>query len=324
MQPSSPNPQSTATTAYQRLNRGNERSQDLPVASELTDFSENRACGHQFWALPVLKARGTILHQTKHDMESFYWVLVWVVLRHTDCYREEDEARAGDDLSQELFSAYDYIDSHIQKYYWLDNIERLIVSGDEPQTALINRFNDLVHLSQTSMFYPVPRVELDHRAVLEIFNDILAKETWPNDDEKAHTPSQDERTGVTPNPTLINVPPGYNIHSERRALRSETGASNSQAPAPVAPPSLPLDRSTGSLTQSHHRAKRTTRSSSPDPSDTAAHPPKKSKPNNAAPALSPALANVADVELGTATADRPAHKCTCGEYHKHDRKYRCR
>ncbi|KAI9069516.1 hypothetical protein FKP32DRAFT_1586797 [Trametes sanguinea] len=281
MQPSNSNPLSTTRIAYQRSNGGNhEGTQDFPVAR-----ADERIQGtYYFIALSLLKTRKTLLHRPYHDIESAYWVLVWAVLRHTDCRQEE--GKAGADLCKRLFSASEDDDAHAKKLAWLQEEQSLVVSGNEPLTTLINRLNDLVCLGQTYRFQPVPKVELTHHAFLTAFDEALATKDWPANDRKPCALLQEPRTGIAPAPILHDIVPGYPIHSEGRALRSNTHSNAKPAPAL---PTVPVASGSGSLAPVQ-RSAGTKRANADDASaepSGAKHSRKRSKANNMAPPPAP-------------------------------------
>ncbi|KAJ2982246.1 hypothetical protein NUW54_g1002 [Trametes sanguinea] len=78
-----------------------------------------------------------------HDIESFHWLLLWVVLRHTRCQRHPKED--GEALCKLVFRASD--DDYGacgSKLSWLWHSRPLTVVNNEPLTTLIQRFDKMV------------------------------------------------------------------------------------------------------------------------------------------------------------------------------------
>ncbi|KAL7279496.1 hypothetical protein ACG7TL_007339 [Trametes sanguinea] len=187
-------------------------------SNQIEGFKERRGA-YYFLAIDLLEAYPETLHEPLHDIESFYWVLIWVVLRRTRCHREG--VAEGDALCQDLFSADKDSFAANQKGGWLRNRKSFVVSHNEPLTTLIRRFNLMVGRSQLDPFELVRKAVLTHGAVLALFDETLAMEGWPENDCKAGTLLEKPRTTVSPSPIVADVVPGYPIHSEGRALRSK-------------------------------------------------------------------------------------------------------
>ncbi|OSC97847.1 hypothetical protein PYCCODRAFT_1398059 [Trametes coccinea BRFM310] len=243
---------------------------DEEISPENIEEHKERTGTYYFMAIALLELDPDIKHQPHHDLESAYWVLVWVVLRHTLCQR--DGGPDGEDLCKMLFGVYEDHLSTGQKANWLRNKKEIIVLHNKPLTTLINRFNDLVGLSQTSKFDPVPRVELTHMVVLAAFDEALAMDGWPEDDWKACTLLEKPRTNVPPKPIVAD------------ALRSKT-ASKKALTAGL--PTVPSGSASGSHAQPQRSGtKRANEDDEPAPSG-ATHSRKRSKASAMAPPPAP-------------------------------------
>ncbi|KAI9069096.1 hypothetical protein FKP32DRAFT_1600109 [Trametes sanguinea] len=186
-----------------------------------------------------------IIHDPAHDIESFYWLLLWVVLRHTHCYRRQNED--GEAIRRRLRYDPDVDDASLDvlcgsRIMWLDKPTELTVVDNKPLTVLIECFNELVAVSRAHRRYPeaVPKVEVTYGAVLAAFDEALLMEGWPENDWKPSTLFHDPRKNVVPSPILHDTVPGYPIEYEGRAMRSKTRAMKAKPTTQAALPTVPV------------------------------------------------------------------------------------
>lgn len=116
-----------------------------------------------------------MLHDSRHDLESFYWVLVWIVLRHTLF-----EHALGEEACSEVFKFGSDNNAASAKLMWLRK-PAITVTGNPPLTELLNGFRKLM----LSSVYAIEdmRQPLTYQAVIAIFDTALARDDWPADDE---------------------------------------------------------------------------------------------------------------------------------------------
>ncbi|PCH37337.1 hypothetical protein WOLCODRAFT_158064 [Wolfiporia cocos MD-104 SS10] len=131
---------------------------------------------YAFIALEILMQKMGIIHEAKHDLESFFWTLLWIVLRHTKHNHPE-----GSDASSSVFPLgreWVVINS---KGGWLrfGPGGPFEVEGNKPLTYLITRMTKLFDASAPG---PDPRTYLTHEAVLAVFNEALSMDGWPEND----------------------------------------------------------------------------------------------------------------------------------------------
>ncbi|KAH9915741.1 uncharacterized protein B0H18DRAFT_1215351 [Fomitopsis serialis] len=124
-----------------------------------------------FMAIEVL--RGPVIHQVKHDLESFFWLLIWLVLRHT--------AHTHSDTALTLKTLFDQPTDgqcSFSKAGWLLTGDSIGVEGNAPLTYILEKFTKLCRVSHyKDIFMP-----LTYDSVLKIFDDALDREDWPVDD----------------------------------------------------------------------------------------------------------------------------------------------
>ena len=139
-----------------------------------------------FMAIDLLTS-GDVVHEVRHDLESFFWLLVWIVLRHT---AHTFGARA----CENLFGHDDEDACQDAKTGFLTNT-RILEVGIKPLDELIDEFRSAC---QTN--YRVrgaePSDPLTHEKVLEMFDKALdQKSEWPTLDDEAlpyEIPDDDE------------------------------------------------------------------------------------------------------------------------------------
>ncbi|KAH9922495.1 uncharacterized protein B0H18DRAFT_1212573 [Fomitopsis serialis] len=137
-----------------------------------------------FMAVEVLDENFSVTHEARHDLESFYWLLVWIVLRHTAYHHIN-----GDRAWHALFDAPTIEICRGLKIQWLVNPSRPLEFKKNPNlTWLLEQFRnrcqtnyDNVNLENTCM---------THKQVLDLFDRALKnRRAWPkNDRAKAWTP----------------------------------------------------------------------------------------------------------------------------------------
>lgn len=125
-----------------------------------------------FMAIEVLRS-SPVIHQVKHDLESFFWLLIWLVLRHT--------AHTHSDTTGMLKTLFDQPTDgqcSLTKAGWLLTGDSLVVEGNAPLTYILEEFTELCRVSH----YKRASVPLTYVSVLKIFDDALDREDWPVDD----------------------------------------------------------------------------------------------------------------------------------------------
>ena len=138
-----------------------------------------------FIAMEILEKR--VVHSVQHDLESFYWVLLWVVLRHI-------KHNFSDADAQNIFVFGDDDLNAAKKRQWLDaTIDRFQVEANQPLQKLLVEFGFLILKARGSKLVdPVP---MGYKDVTKIFDTALSSPRWP---EKDHVPCKwfDKRSGA--------------------------------------------------------------------------------------------------------------------------------
>ncbi|KAI0350408.1 hypothetical protein OH77DRAFT_1431014 [Trametes cingulata] len=151
---------------------------------------KERTGPHYFTAIELLSgglSHGTftmeVQHEARHDLESFYWVLLWIVLRHA----HHTEANGQEAYLRPFSPVDDGLATYYTKSGWLNNriAEPITIADNAPLTELLSSFHYLVFLAN----FPVTpatqciRRPLTYDAVLQVFDKALARNDWPVDDK---------------------------------------------------------------------------------------------------------------------------------------------
>ena len=193
-------------------------------------------------AIAILKD-STIIHEVRHDLESFYWLLVWLVLRHTK-YRHA----MGQATLQTIFGG-DSPTSFLVKRGWISDEDELTVDGNEPFNILLRKFRELCKQS----YLPAGRITYDD--VLAIFKEALGRNDWPSNDKALpYRPTSVPQTG-DPKP-IHQARPEASIESGRiesleRAHREQSGSAGALPRyLPAYKPIAPLSGQRGIVSES--------------------------------------------------------------------------
>ena len=126
----------------------------------------------QFMAIELLDLipGQKVVHRVHHDLESFYWVLVWIVLRHTKHTHPK-----GADACRSTFPPDNENDARAHKQSWFHD-PQLEVEGNGPLTALLANLHELV---RKRVF---DGALLTHETMLHAFELALARKDWPTGD----------------------------------------------------------------------------------------------------------------------------------------------
>ncbi|KAI0763351.1 hypothetical protein BD413DRAFT_495286 [Trametes elegans] len=128
-----------------------------------------------------------VVHFAHRDLESFYWVFLWVVLRHTDCYWQN--MSGPEHCKTTFFYGNDRLGA-TAKVLWVKSTknEPLVIRGNPTLMTLLHEFTKLV-ADQLDV-----DKKLTYESVLQLFDTALAPgNPWPKNDWK-HCTLLDLRT----------------------------------------------------------------------------------------------------------------------------------
>ncbi|KAF8208525.1 hypothetical protein K438DRAFT_2012560 [Mycena galopus ATCC 62051] len=150
-----------------------------PINKSLKDFTGTLP----FVAIEMIDP-SNILHAAHHDLESFYWLLIWMIVRHTNHTHKD-----GDLACSRLFDPEGLA---TKKGFIADNN---FPGQHDPLFQLADALRELVlyqHPPQAAGWNIVP-ILLTHETVLEAFDKHLNSEGWPKNDHALvfKTPSID-------------------------------------------------------------------------------------------------------------------------------------
>ncbi|KAJ6466321.1 hypothetical protein C8R45DRAFT_910328 [Mycena sanguinolenta] len=109
------------------------------------------------------------IHAEHHDLESFYWLLIWMILRHTE--------HQHSDLKYACTNLFDSPGPAVQKRGWLLTEEQF--SQDLPISKFAEAFRQLVLFQHL----PISRKILTYDQVRELFDEHLKSDRWPTNDK---------------------------------------------------------------------------------------------------------------------------------------------
>ncbi|KAI0353660.1 hypothetical protein OH77DRAFT_575578 [Trametes cingulata] len=151
----------------------------LQTAENEGSGQKERTGTYYFMAFEILRGAvsGPTVHHVHHDLESFYWVIVWIVLRHT----AHDHPK-GQLACTQVFKFGEDRESSAMKRDWIvDQAQSpLGIANNEPLTTLLAELADIV--GENFPQWKREPIYLTYDRMLEKFDAALAKEDWPEDD----------------------------------------------------------------------------------------------------------------------------------------------
>ncbi|KAH9945556.1 hypothetical protein B0H21DRAFT_892220 [Amylocystis lapponica] len=141
--------------------------------SQVSNELKERTRTLLFMAIAFLDLEGEeVMYLLQHDLESFYWVLVWIVLRHTR-YTHPN----GPTTCHKLFGGEDEFACRAAKLEWINSRRFVDVKDNEPLTSLLATLTRLVRDAHNNS------EQLTYDSVLELFEEALLMDGWPTDDK---------------------------------------------------------------------------------------------------------------------------------------------
>ncbi|OJT06267.1 hypothetical protein TRAPUB_2881 [Trametes pubescens] len=156
----------------------------LELSDQFADVAtcKERMGTYYFIALDLVRPEMTVAaHDSPHDLESFFWVLLWIVLRHTKHGHEDNE----EPLCARTFIAGKDGAAADAKLAWLDRSDVfdvvLAIPGNPALSNLLNDFHALVWRANKGKIND--RIPLTYNAVLHIFDTAIERDDWPVGDK---------------------------------------------------------------------------------------------------------------------------------------------
>ncbi|EPS96112.1 hypothetical protein FOMPIDRAFT_1053569 [Fomitopsis schrenkii] len=129
-----------------------------------------------FMAIEILKTY--VAHDVRHDLESFFWLLLWVVLRYT-----QTSCWPPNSVYCDVFGGQTERESARDKSYFLMDAMDWKVVGNPPLAKLVLRFKRLCYMAMPQAEDPESRrMPLTDESVLALFDEALASPEWPQND----------------------------------------------------------------------------------------------------------------------------------------------
>ena len=114
------------------------------------------------------------MHRRKHDLESIYWLLIWIILRHVEHNHHQGEEACG-----KLFDIDDRELAAFAKRTWLVTSD-LRINNNEPLTGLLKSLRTLFKKQLGDI--DTASVEVTYDTFLATIDDTLSLPGWPEDD----------------------------------------------------------------------------------------------------------------------------------------------
>ncbi|KAI0350426.1 hypothetical protein OH77DRAFT_1413071 [Trametes cingulata] len=151
----------------------------LELADEVEDVAKykERTGTYYFIALELIDpAQVAALHEPHHDLESFYWVLIYILLRHTA------HNHADPKPCDVVFPFGNDYQAATGKRGFLHE-SSLIITGNAPLTDMLEALNELVVEANRRRRPGRSRKPLTYDEVLAIFDEALLRNDWPENDK---------------------------------------------------------------------------------------------------------------------------------------------
>ncbi|KAI0660080.1 hypothetical protein C8Q70DRAFT_978092 [Cubamyces menziesii] len=199
---------------------------DKPEQVPLGNYQRSTQGTYCSTAIDLLDTANEYLtHDTCHDLESFFWVLVWIVLRHV-----AHNHQLGSDTCHAFFPPYctDFEAISMKRAFLF--APRIRIMGNRPLTELLGKFKAMVSRAVVAEdpLEGTARIPLTHNTILRIFDEALALNEWPRND--AAIPFYFKETGTNTlfgkGDLTLPMPPSDN----KRRQREEGSGIVSNAP----------------------------------------------------------------------------------------------
>ena len=175
-----------------------------------------------FMAIEILDTH--VAHDVRHDLESFFWLLLWVVLRYTATTCDPPK-----EPYVSIFGAQTDSNSAWMKTSFLFRDMDWEVRDNKPLTTLVQKYKRLCYMSMrrpSAESDSGQAVPLTYEAVLALFDEAIIASDWPQDDRALPF--------KMPQATDTSATQGGS-----RASNSRGGAKRREAPIEEDPLSLP-------------------------------------------------------------------------------------
>ncbi|KAH9855754.1 hypothetical protein C2E23DRAFT_548789 [Lenzites betulinus] len=201
---------------------------------------------YYFMAVELVSAEPGTIHGCHHDLESFYWVIIWVILLHTSCHCG---SFSGPKQCQRLFTRWntDAFPAD-EKTCFIYSGKNLVIDNNPTLTNLVEELTALVRQNQAvPENSPVPQIKLTHDALLGALNAALAPDqVWPTNDWQRCTMLDDRDPRRVP-PEVISTPQGVPAPAISPAPEAFIRRVNTAQPAVMPNPTLLLQGATHSV-----------------------------------------------------------------------------
>ncbi|KAF7299379.1 Protein kinase domain-containing protein [Mycena indigotica] len=219
----------------------------MPVDREERDKSLKRFTGtFPFMALETIDVEAqdeAFRHQSHHDLESLYWVLIWMSLRHTVHIDPKDELACdryfnsanGSTKSEllkrkELFKLFDENTRGLPLFTGLHMFANAVSRQNAEEAYIPSTLPLKKELASmvAPPVQPLPSQCISHRMVHQLFELFLPEHSWPSGDKALpfHRPT----SALSSSPLNASDAEDRNSTSDEESDFTETVKSGSNAP----------------------------------------------------------------------------------------------
>ncbi|EPS93132.1 hypothetical protein FOMPIDRAFT_1056241, partial [Fomitopsis schrenkii] len=145
-----------------------------PSKDDMSDESQAKTGALYFCAIEILTRHAA--QDVRHDLESIFWLLLWVVLRYTRTTRYRVH-----DLYCSIFRAQTDDSNALSKEGFLFRMMDWEVKNHKLLTALLSKLKDIV----ADQNFVRSKIPLTYESVLALFDEALASPGWPTEDDHA-------------------------------------------------------------------------------------------------------------------------------------------
>ncbi|KAH9930114.1 uncharacterized protein B0H18DRAFT_1209606 [Fomitopsis serialis] len=128
-----------------------------------------------FMAIEILLTY--VVHDVRHDLESAFWLLLCMILRHTKHTSSPQYM-----LYLRVFGAENELDSAGRKQVFLSGPMEWEIKDNKPLTTLVRKFKTLCKNNLPNYDDPSSVIPLTYESVLSLFDEALADPSWPEND----------------------------------------------------------------------------------------------------------------------------------------------
>lgn len=149
-----------------------------------------------FFAQELLGGK-RLVRQVYHELEAFYWVLIWMIMFHLEAYHGYIFRFPQWPY---LFQSVANNEASVAKYVWLTRFDADSIIENPPLAELATAFNHIVLDSiSTHRNQSTGPTRVTYASVLALFDAAVARTDWPDE------PRQDTASTLSPEVSTLAI-----------------------------------------------------------------------------------------------------------------------